>query len=83
MPILNHSESMKKANLDATQTQITVRLKEVAKLLDEVLEKLDESEISIDPALQKKLLARWKAIDSGKTKLHHYKNLAAFDKAMG
>ncbi len=74
---------MKKANLNVEQRQITVKLEKVAKLLDEVLEELDERNISISPTLQKKLAARWKAIDSGKVKLHHYKSLAAFDRALG
>jgi hypothetical protein len=74
---------MNKANLDVEQRQITVKLERVAKLLDEVLEELDERNIPISPSLQKKLVARWKAIDSGKVKLHHYKSLAAFDRALG
>ncbi len=74
---------MKKANLEVEQRQITVKLEKVAKLLDEVLEELDERSVFISPALQKKLVARWKAIDSGKVKLHHYKSLAAFDRALG
>lgn len=74
---------MNKANLDVEQRQITVKLERVAKLLDEVLEELDERNIPISPSLQKKLVARWKAIYSGKVKLHHYKSLAAFDRALG
>lgn len=31
---------------------------------------------------QKKLIARWKAIDNGKVKLHCYKNLTEFDRAL-
>ena len=74
---------MKKANLEVSQRQITVKLQKVAKLLDEVLGELDEKGIDIDPALQKKLVARWKAIDNGKAKLHHFKSLAALDKSIG
>jgi hypothetical protein len=74
---------MKKADLDVEQRQVTVKLEKVAKLLDEVLEKLDERNIAVSPALQKKLVARWKAIDSGKVKLHHYRILAAFDRTLG
>ena len=73
---------MKKANLNTGQRQITVKLEKVVKLLDEVLVSLDEANISVSPSLQKKLIARWKAIESGKVKLHHYKNLAAFDRSL-
>ena len=65
------------------QKEISVKLDKVAKLLSEVLESINKETSEISPALRKKLMVRWKAIEQGRVKLHHYRSLAEFDKSIG
>ena len=60
--------------------QLNTKLDRIAKMLSVVLERMDEAEP--DKKLIKKIAKEWKAIDSGRTKVHHYKNLADFERAI-
>ena len=61
--------------------QLNTKLDKITKMLTIVLERMDEAEP--DSKMIKKIAKEWKAIDSGRMKVHHYKSLADFDKALG
>lgn len=69
--------------MELQNKQISLKLDKVAKLLTEVLEEIKKEDVEISPALHKKLVSRWKAIEAGKVKIHHYNNLKEFDKSLG
>jgi len=62
------------------ERQLNTKLDRITKMLGAVLERMDEAEP--DKRLIKKIAKEWKGIDSGKMKVHHYKNLAEFEKAI-
>ncbi|MDE1833635.1 MAG: hypothetical protein KGH58_04420 [Candidatus Micrarchaeota archaeon] len=74
---------MQRTSMAASRRQISVKLDRVAKLLNEVLEALDSGDSGISPALRRKLVTRWSAIDRGRVKVRHYKSLEAFEKTIG
>ena len=61
--------------------QLNTKLDRIAKMLSVVLERMDEAEP--DRKMINRIAKEWKAIDSGRMKVHHYKNLADFDRAIG
>ncbi len=61
--------------------QLNTKLDRITKMLTLVLERMDETEP--DSMMMKRIVKEWKAIDSGRMKVHHYKSLADFDKALG
>ena len=73
--------------MGGTQTQQTInrqlntKLDRIAKMLSVVIERMDEAEP--DKKMIKKIAKEWKAIDSGRMKVRHYKNLADFERAIG
>ena len=73
--------------MDAMQTQQAInkqfnaKLDRIAKMLSIVIERMDEAEP--DKKMIKKIAKEWKAIDSGRMKVRHYKNLADFERAIG
>ena len=73
--------------MGSTQTQQTInrqlnmKLDRIAKMLSIVIERMDE--VEPDKKMINKIAKEWKAIDSGRMKVHHYKNLADFDRAIG
>ncbi len=62
------------------ERQLNTKLDRITKMLGAVLERMDESEP--DKKLIKKIAKEWKGIDSGRTKIHHYKNLAEFERVI-
>lgn len=62
------------------ERQINTKLDRIAKMLSIVLEKMDEAEP--DKKLIRRIAKEWREIDSGKVKVHHYKNLAEFKRAI-
>ena len=72
--------------MSGTQTQqmmnrqLNTKLDRIAKMLSVVLERMDEAEPN--KKLIKKIAKEWKAINSGRTKVHHYKSLADFERAI-
>ena len=70
--------------IQAQQTinrQLNTKLDRIAKMLSVVIERMDEAEP--DKKMISKIAKEWRAIDSGRMKVHHYKNLADFDRAIG
>ena len=73
--------------MGGTQTQQTInrqlntKLDRIAKMLSIVIERMDEAEP--DKKMINRIAKEWKAIDSGRMKVHHYKSLADFDRALG
>ncbi len=61
--------------------QLNMKLDRIAKMLSIVIERMDE--VEPDKKMINKIAKEWKAIDSGRMKVHHYKNLADFDRAIG
>jgi hypothetical protein len=61
--------------------QLNAKLDRIAKMLSVVIERMDEAEP--DRKMINKIAREWKAIDSGRMKVHHYKNLADFDRTIG
>ena len=61
--------------------QLNMKLDRIAKMLSIVIERMDE--VEPDKKRINKIAKEWKAIDSGRMKVHHYKNLADFDRAIG
>lgn len=61
--------------------KLNTKLDKITKMLGTVLEKMDKAEP--DRNLVKKIAKEWKDIDSGLTRVHHYKNMADFERAMG
>ncbi len=61
--------------------QLNTKLDRIAKMLSVVIERMDEAEP--DRKMINKIAKAWKAIDSGRMKVHHYKSLADFDRAIG
>ena len=60
--------------------QLNTKLDRIAKMLSVVLERMDEAEP--DKKLVKRIVKEWNGIDSGRIKVHHYRNLADFEKAI-
>ncbi len=60
--------------------QLNTKLDRIAKMLSVVLERMDEAEPDRKPI--KKIAKEWNGIDSGRIKVHHYRNLADFEKAI-
>ncbi len=61
--------------------QLNTKLDRIAKMLSVVIERMDE--VEPDRKMINKIAKAWKAIDSGRMKVHHYKSLADFDRAIG
>lgn len=61
--------------------QLNAKLDRIAKMLSIVIERMDEAEP--DKKMISRIAKEWKAIDSGRMKVHHYKSLADFDRAIG
>ncbi len=94
MKIKPHSKRFKILNahiylsiqMGGTQTQqminrqLNTKLDRIAKMLSVVLERMDEAEPDRKPI--KKIAKEWNGIDSGRIKVHHYRNLADFEKAI-
>ncbi len=64
-----------------TNRQLSAKLDKIAKMLSIVIERMDEAEP--DRKIIGRIAKEWKDIDSGKMKVHHYKSLADFDRAIG
>lgn len=61
--------------------QLNAKLDRIAKMLSIVIERMDDAEP--DKKMISRIAKEWKAIDSGRMKVHHYKSLADFDRAIG
>ena len=71
-----------KTKMEPSRRQLGAKLDKAMKLLTEVMKAMRDDNADISPALYKKLVSRWKAIERGKTALHHYKSLKNFDKSV-
>ncbi len=69
--------------MEQSRKQINIRLDKALKLLSEVIVAINKEDSDISSALRRKLVAKWKAVDSRRAKLHHYRSLAEFDKSVG
>ena len=64
----------------AINRQLNTKLDRIAKMLSVVIERMDEAKP--DRKMINRIAKEWKAIDSGRMKVHHYKSLADFDRAI-
>ena len=71
-----------KTKMEPSRRQLSAKLDKAMRLLTEVMKAMREDNADISPALYRKLVSRWKAIEHGKTALHHYKSLEHFDKSV-
>ena len=61
--------------------RIDTKLDKIAKLLNEILEKMD-TEPELDKKTIKKIAKDLRDIDSGRMKVYHYNSLKEFDRAI-
>ena len=61
--------------------QLNTKLDRIEKMLSIVIKRMDKAEPDRD--LIRRIAKEWKDIDSGLMKVHHYRSLADFERAIG